>query len=164
MPYSRSLNAISRVEGILDQMVKGESDLEFKHPEPNKLAYWIHNAIAVARRAPDHERYAQLDRKYKIRIRVGKVTCEYRDKSVQAVLKEQMSKITFADVDNVVGIVGAMVAHKPQEGFFPDAFLSADELVTLHKWTQATGYFIVNHEDAGITVTKNDPGVVKWEP
>ena len=162
MGYARTRSAVLRVEKILEALLLSEEDLAFPTDTPSKLAYHIHNGVYAARGFPEYNKYGRLLDKYRIRIRPSKVVCEVRDRSSDFMpgLKEQLSKMTFDEVDNVEGVVGAIIRHKPKEAYFP----SFDgDMATLFKWTEQNGYHIIDHDDAGITLT-NEPTTLAWQP
>lgn len=166
MSYNRSKQAIIRVEHILRDLVNAQDDCVFQSLEPAKLAYNIHEAFKSATIFPEYASYASLGTKFKIRLRQGKVVAELRSKQVLAlrIVQDQLSKMVLDSIENVMGIVGACVTHKATEMYFPNAHLTENELVSLLAWATPAGYFIINNDDAGVTLTKTNPGEMTWSP
>ncbi len=165
MPYSIKPEAISRVESLLETMLTSTSDVAFPSAVPHKLAYRLHNAISAAASFEEYGKYSSLGAKFRIRVRPGKVLCELRSKLPDAlsIFKEQASKMTLEEIETGPAIVGALLQHKAHEIYFPNAILDETELVILYNWTSKNDYFIINQEDAGITVTK-ERTELEWQP
>jgi hypothetical protein len=143
-------------------MMIAEGNLSFPTSAPHKLAFAFHNAIAISTQFPEYRKYSGLHAKYIVRVKPGKVLCEIRggvkDVSPASVLTQQTSKMAFENT-TVEGIVGAMLTSKVDEGYFPGARLSIDELVALWKWTVKNNYYVIDNEDAGVTITKEKTGL-----
>ncbi len=166
MSYARSKKSVYRVELVLKQLLEAKDDLTFQSIEPQKLAYHIHEALKSAAIYPEFQEYALLRDKYTIRIRNNKVVAELKSKlSIGiSVIREQLGKMTIVDVNNVTSIVGAAVTHKVPEMLFPDAHLSDISLSELYMWAEPAGYFIINHGDNGLTLTREHPGEMNYVP
>ena len=80
MGYSKNPIAIDRMSKFLDLMFDSDAVLEWETPDPNKLTYYLRDAIAAAekilRTDPENVRmlnYASLKGKFIIRIKGNKV-------------------------------------------------------------------------------------------
>lgn len=160
--------AVKRVEKLLQTLVEAETDEDvmFATREPARLAYQLHEALRVCEKFPEYKHFAILRDKYKIRVRSSRVLMERRLKSVVAIKVDNrpLQRMTIDGVDNLLGIVGAATVNKVSEIFFPDANLSQNDLLDLYNWARQFGYFVISHDDAGVTITKVDPGPIAWEP
>jgi len=141
-------------------------DIIFQSVEPSKLAYRLHEAFRVARIYPEFAHYIPVTEQYLIRARYNRVILERRDKQMLAVkvVQEQLSKMKLDEVTDVLGIVGAAITHKSDEIYFPNAKLEVSDLKTLCNWTNEHGYYIINHDDSGLTLTRQNPGELAWSP
>ena len=168
MSYSRNKNALKRVQKILDDMLKAPEgeDISFMSTNPVKLAYQLHEALDVADTYMEFVKYRPLRKLFKFRTRFDRVVAECKAKPVdaKAILSDQLSKMTVDDVADVLGIIGAATKHKANELYFPKAILTDDDLNKLHKWTSMSGLFIINNYEVGITIVKNNPGELAYEP
>lgn len=168
MSYSRNKNALKRVQKILDDMLKAPEgeDIAFISTNPLKLSYQLHEAFDVADTYPEFANYRPLKKLFKVRVRFDRVVCERKGKPVdaKAILEQQLSKMTIDNVADILGIIGAATKHKATEMYFPKAILTDDDLSKLYKWTSISGYYIINNYDVGITITKNNPGELAYEP
>ena len=156
------------MQKILDDMMKAPEgeDIAFLSTNPIKLGYQLHEAFDVADTYPEFANYRPLKKLFKVRVRADRVVCERKGKPVdaQAILNEQLSKMTIDTVSDILGIIGAATKHKASELYFPKAVLEADELDKLYKWTSISGYYIINNYDVGITLVKNNPGELAYVP
>jgi hypothetical protein len=164
VPYLVKPEAVERVRGILDQLLDASSDVEFATEAPHKLAYHLHNGMAASGHFADFAKYAGLAGKFKIRVRPGKIICELRSpKGALDMFKTGTAKMTLPHIIDITQIIGAVIQHKAPQMYFPDATLTPSELTLLFKWTEGNGYYILNHDDAGVTVTKEKTGL-EWRP
>lgn len=177
MPYTLTLDAISRVEAFLEAMLQAKTDISFASEEPSKLAYWLHNGIAASEHFPDFEKYADLATKFRIKVRKQAVTCELRS-FIAARIGSRVSfesegtnlamPITLPDVrnnevDSATGIITVLTTAKTFKTYFTNAYLTEEELGILYNWTSQNGYHIINHEDEGVTVTREETEL-EWKP
>ncbi len=141
MSYSRNKNALKRVQKILDDMLKAPEgeDISFMSTNPVKLAYQLHEALDVADTYMEFVKYRPLRKLFKFRTRFDRVIAECKAKPVDA-------------------------KDKANELYFPKAILTDDDLNKLHKWTSMSGLFIINNYEVGITIVKNNPGELAYEP
>lgn len=166
MSYTPTKNAVIKVEYILKDLLNAQDDCAFGSLEPQKLAYHIHEAMASVNVLEEYTQYRGLKDKFRFRVRQGKVVAELKGKPVDAfrLVQETLSKMRIDEVDNVVGIIGACLANKVTEIYFPSAVLREDDLRTLLTWTEDTSWYIINHDEAGVTLTKTNPGELAWSP
>lgn len=166
MSYARSKRAIVKVENILKQLLEAKDDLAFPATEPQKLAYAIHEGLKSVAVYPEFSTYAELRNKFTFRVRQGKVIAEMKNKEIESIVavRQQLSKMIIPVVSSVLGIVGAATSHKAPEMYFPDARINANELSELFQWSEPAGYYIINHDDMGLTITRTHPGEMNWTP
>lgn len=161
MGYSTNPNAVARVRATLDQMVAADHDLEWVTPVP-RLAYYIREGIAAAK-ALGMAQYAELSGKYIIKeLGSSIVRAELRNKMPDS--PKELQKLVVREVTGATAVVGAAIQNKRHEMYFPDAGLfNADELVAVNNWTKTAGYHMIQHDEGAITLTKDDPGELKWD-
>lgn len=155
------------MESLLKQLVEAKDDLVFQSLEPHKLAYSIHEALKSAAIYPEFQHYSLLRDKYTIRIRSNKVIAELKSRATVigiGQIKEQMGKMNIVDVNTIMGVIGAAVANKAGEMYFPDAHFTDEGLAELYQWSEPAGYFIIHHGDNGLTLTRVHPGEMNWTP
>lgn len=166
MAYARSKKSVLKLESVLKQLVEAKDDLVFQSLEPHRLAYSIHEALKSAAIYPEFYHYSLLRDKYTIRIKSNKVVAELKSKIIvgETIIREQLGKMTIVEVSDIMGVVGAAVTHKAGEMFFPDAHFTVEGLSELYQWSEPAGYFIINHGDNGLTLTRVHPGEMNWTP
>lgn len=168
MAYSQSIAAVKRVEKLLLILLATESeeDVLFASKHPNKLAYQIHEALMICDKFEEYKKFSILRDKYRIKVKANRVLAERKVKEVLAVRVDNrpLQRMTLDNIDDLLGIVGAATVHKASEIYFPDAQLGDNDLIPLYNWAKSNNYFIINHEDGGVTITKIDPGEIAWEP
>lgn len=172
MGYSKSKRAIRRVEPYLEQMVAAEGEISFPAEEPSDFAYRLREGIKASTHFALDERkqpiepyadYAGLSAKYLIRVKGPLVVCEPRDVVPIARLRSSLAQVSIPDVSETLGIIGAAITHKAPSMVFPQANAQTVKADRLFVWAQANGYFLVvgdNH----VTLTKQDPGELAWNP
>lgn len=155
MPYNPSVNAILRVKDHLNELYNSDKNVTFISDDARKLSMWIREGINFARLHPSSElyaKYASLYSKYKITLKNNNVVCVLRDVSPLEVHK-QLNKMTIRDIVDGLGVVGALIEHKPEFVFFPDFTNDFDQMVIIEKYADKNGYKIIVN-DVGITLTK----------
>jgi hypothetical protein len=170
MGFSKSPRAVQRVKNYLEDMLRSDTQIEWVSTDPSKLAYQLHDGLAAARHlAVDRDKkpvepyatYSRLKAKFILRIAVGKVIAEPRDIVPIESVRAGMNRMVLHELSDVLEIVGAAIAHKALEMFFPDA--TDTNLPQLYAWAMRNGYFIIPSDD-GLTLTQNDPGDIAWAP
>lgn len=155
----RSKRPIKRVEDILKQMVKAEGEIRFKVEDAEETAYRIREAFAASKHFASHGEpyvsYANLKAKFVIRSNGNIVTCEPRDYVPSMQVRNELATVTIPGVKDVLGIIGAAIAHKSPRMLFPDAVLSFSDLERLAVWGEKNHYKL-NSTEAGITLTRDD--------
>jgi hypothetical protein len=180
MGYSTNPKSIEKVRSHLELMV-AELEAAAKDQRPVrdikwavsgnaiKLAYWIRQALVLARKnpTPQYKRYAELSDHFIIRSSDNSVSAVPKDISEIAKLADTLSKMTLSDLESVYEVVGALIQHNANaktksEFYFPDAALNQEDLEKLYSWAVTNGFHIIVGE--GITVTSTDPGDLAWKP
>lgn len=170
MAYARSKKSVTRIEPLLDQLLTSSDDVIFRCDEPQKVAYQLHEALKSAGFFPEYQKYLVIRDKFTIRTRAGKVIAELKTRPIIDSIKGMKvppPKVTIDAVLNPLEIVGATIANnKPEEIYFPVSKLSEAELSELYIWASFVNYFIINHGDNGVTLTKDKPQfpLAAWEP
>lgn len=172
MGYSKSIRAFNRVKKYLDEMVEKQEVLSWPAEDSAKLAYYIREGIKVAKlRAADNEYpnreqfkpYISLSAKFVVRDKGKQVVAEPRELVPTISASEALKKIVLEDVIEPLEVVGAVIKHKSDIMFFPEADLDSNSLEKIYGWTSRHDYFIVV-SDVGITLTRTDPGEIAWHP
>lgn len=172
MVYSRSKKSIKKVELYLQQLVASDKDIDFPTEDPLKFAYKLREGINASRffaLDPDgnvnesYAAYSRLNSKYIIRIEGQIVKCELRDVVPVVKLRESMSTMSIPEVSETLGIIGAAIQHKVPELIFPDASEDTVDPLAIYNWAQHNGYFLIVAE-SHVTLTKNNPGELAWNP
>ena len=122
--YSNNPIAIDRMEKFLDLMFNTDSTLEWETPDPNRLAYYIREAIAAAQKIlqkdPDNERmrnYVSLKAKFIIRIKENNVIAEPRGALPMAVSQvKKLKSVYLPDIKSLSEVVGAVAKYIVAEG------------------------------------------------
>lgn len=169
MTYSKSNRALLKVKPYLDQLVEASTNIEFEADEPSEFSYKLREGIYVAsaRAKESNEEpyvsYSRLKSKFILRTGKNKVIAELRDAVPIVSLRKAFAMMTLHDLSDEFELIGAAIAHKAPELFFPDADDDTCELHALYLWTSSNGYHIVVSEK-GITLTTNEVGEVAWKP
>lgn len=172
MGYSKSKRAVRKVEPYLVQMVDAQGEIQFPAEEPSDFAYRLREGISASKEhALDQNknpiepfaRYASLQAKYLIRVKGSMVVCEPRDIVPVARLRATLGHVNIPDVHDTLGIIGAAITHKAPVMIFPDYKSDIVDPRRIHAWAQSNGYFLVL-SDAHLTLTKENPGELAWQP
>ena|SRR5256885_14701817 len=171
MSYSRNKSSLKRVQKILDDLLlsinsESNDDVILMSSSPNKLSYQLHEALEVADTYKEYNRYRVIREHYRIRVKFDRVIaeCKVRPVNAKVILSDQLNKMTVNDATSVLEIIGAAIKNSLNELYYPNVELTDDELSELYKWTSVNKYYIINNYEAGITLTRNDPGELKYEP
>lgn len=124
MGYSKNPLSIERMEKFLDLMLDSDSTLEWETPDPNKLAYYVREAISAAEKIwidePGNlkmQGYASLKAKFIIRIRGNKVIAEPRNALPMAVSQvKKLKTVYLPEITTLSEIVGAVARYIVGEG------------------------------------------------
>lgn len=161
MGYSRNPKMIERSRTFLDAMLAAKDDIAWNSENSHMLGYYIREALTLAKRF-DIAPYNELKDKFIIKDKGDRVVAELRLRI--PVLRHATGKLTLSELTSVQEIVGACIEHKSEEMYFPNASLSEDDVKTLHTWTEKNNYFIISAPGGELTVTRKDPGDIKWMP
>ena len=162
MGYNPSIRSVVKVENYLEEMLRSESDLEWTPPKdvtPFELSFRIREGIRAALGYPQYHKYAGLLSKWMIRQRPRSVKAELKLSKWEAT-KLEMGVINLDGPTDAVEVIGAAIKHKGQKMFFPNAAPS----ISLYNWCEKNGYNIIYSEDAGLTLTKESVGDLRWSP
>lgn len=130
-------------------MFNTDSSLEWETPDPNRLAYYIREAIAASQKVlekdPTNTRmqeYVSLKAKFIIRIRGNKVLAQIRSALPMAVSQvKKLRSVYLPDITDLSEIVGAVakyiVEERKEQLKFPNYDLTEDELQQLSIYLEA---------------------------
>lgn len=135
MSYKFSSNTIPRVQAYLDEMAKFPDVLDFKHPNPVKLARWLAEALSLGNKIKDST-LIDIRSKYKIRVLNGRVRVELRDIPVEIANPRMPETLTVNSVVTLKEIIGAVIHHRAASIEFPNAELDEHELTRLTTWAK----------------------------
>lgn len=176
MGYTRSKASVERMLVYLRQMAKARPDgehLYWKTDNPTRLAHNLRQALHACRYWAEFKPYARL------RPFIQFLVKEH-DTVVGQWIDVDMMELAFEDNGEIVqeikvdyevtlqDILGEIMNQPKtlEQAFFPLMSNQAiDELPMLFKWAEDQGWSIINHEEAGITLTKRPVDAeLKWRP
>jgi hypothetical protein len=177
MGYTISRASVKRNKEQLEQLLKMKQTLVFKNiANPTRLAHKLREAIAAAGEFDEFKHLAELKTMYRFRTGANTVIAQYEVAFVEPEpLKKDDTqdpkpvapeKKTMPDALNAMDVVGAaMKFSKEHEIHFPNAVLVDEDRIKLWRWTQEVEWNYIDHDGAGLTLTKKDiPEEVKWQP
>lgn len=138
--------------------------------EPDKLAGRLREALASAVAHSDRDEvcknYAHLRDKYVIKARPQEVRADLRVRVLRSQVRESLRKLRLPEVDSFEQAVGAAIVQRADEIHFPSIIIAPNDpsVIMFYNWCLANSWFILNHYAEGITITKKDPGEIKWSP
>jgi hypothetical protein len=162
-----SENAIIRVLELLKAMHNNRrSEIRWRVDNPASVARRLREAIKVAPVYGDYKHFADLTNVYKIRIYKDQVIVTPRTAVASTIsLDTDATPVQIHDEKiDLFQIIGLLLLNKPKAIMFKNPLVTDTELGRFFTWCQQHGYYIINHEEAGITVTQNDPGELRWIP
>lgn len=175
MPYNTSEAAAMRMKRYLDDMKDGRDVIRWPTREPQKLAHRIREAIAAARHQAREKGksvwipYTELKYFYQLHAKDGFV--EARWIGPEGGPKLEHAKIpkpeTVKDVRDLQSIVGVILEMNQDaiEIHFPDAELTKDGLMTLHKWCGKNDWTLIDEHENGVTITQRKvDDILAWDP
>lgn len=163
MGYSRNPAVIDRVKPLLDQMITAQSSLAWPSKNSHMLGYYIREAMTLAKRKKV-EPYHELKDRFVIRDKGDRIVAELKTPATIEALREAMAKVVLAELVSLYEVIGGAVNTKADELYYPDADLSQDDLAKLYAWAVNNKYFLIVSEEDGVTLTREDPGELKWTP
>lgn len=175
MPYNTSEAAAMRMKRYLDDMKDGRNVIRWPTREPKRLARQIREAMAAARfQATEKEKsawmpYLDLRFFYQIRSRDDYVEAKWigpedGPKMESAKIPKPMEVEGVRDLQSVVGAILDM-EQDAIEVHFPDAQLTQDGLLTLHKWCEKNSWTLIDEQENGVTITQRDvDDILAWDP
>jgi hypothetical protein len=174
--YTKTRAVVKRNLEQLERLYRAKTTLTFKSDNPTELAYKLREAIAAAKEFSEYEHLAELRTMYKFRTAPGRVIALYSvteapvetaEASVKTPEKKRKRKRkVVVDAVTLLDIVGAMIDFVDEEEVqFININLSEEDLFKAFVWGKENGWKLINHEEAGITLTKRDvPEEVLWTP
>lgn len=169
MAYNKSIRAVVRAQKQLEQLYRSRKTIDWATKNPSKLAYQLREGVHAAQFHDEFRHLSELKYIYEFQQLNGSVRAKYMGLDVPKSLTSEIPDAAGTDigapempptrldsVSSIREIVGAMVSlgDVAQEVFFPDATLSQDDLRRLHTWATETGWSLISHEGAGVTLTR----------
>lgn len=177
MAYSKSIRAVERNRPILEELYRRRKTMTWTSPEPSKLAYRIRESIHAASHHDSTRHLASLRSMYEFKIMPNEVQARFigtnttgihvtTQQEPQPSQKGPVKIEVDIAISSVHGIVGAIIDHEnADEVYFPHVTLTQADLVKLYNWTSENGWNIIEHEGAGLTLTRLDVGEeLTWRP
>lgn len=174
MGYNLSRHSVIRNRPQLDQLmyaVESGASIHFPASTPGKLAYKLREAIKAAAEHEEFKHYAEaLAPRYIFKEEKFGVRAEYQENPIGEVLTgeptiiQPQTKKLIPDALEYLDIIGAALQFKTEsELYFPNVVMSPADRLALYKWTADQPWKYIDHEGAGVTLTKRDvPSEVLW--
>lgn len=162
MGYSNSKSVIERAKEYLEILLVSNQDVTWQAENTHMFAYYLREAMTLAakhRIAPYHE----LKGKWIIRNKGNRVVAELKGIEPLVGLQAMPTKFTSSVITTLTELVGAAITVKATEMYFSSVALSDADKLMLYQWCQKNEYYMVAAE-VGVTLLKNDPGDVAWQP
>jgi len=175
MGYTISRKVVQRNLVQLEQLHEAQASLIFKTPHPKRLAHKLREAIHAASEFEEYEHLGELKHSYQFKVRRGHVVAMYEPPE-GVILVEQASpskgqalppeKKTIPSAMSLMDVLTALLQFKDDpEITFPNAELSQEDKEKLFEWTKDKDWQYIDHEEAGVTLTKNEvPEEILWRP
>ena len=175
MGYTKSRGSVERYLVYLRQLARARPEaenLEWEAENPQRLAHNLRQALHAARFHEEFRHFGRLRSHVQFKVidshTVRAVWIELT--LLNEALAEEGEIVQQIKIDYEVGLVdliGAMM-EQPQtleQAYFPLVELNGSEKEQLFKWAEAQMWSIIDHEDAGLTLTKRDiDPELKWSP
>jgi hypothetical protein len=157
MSYNLSRASVERMRHYLDVLLEPGTHI-FAAENPSSLAYRLREAIMAAAGVEVFAKYAGLRGKHRIRVRPGQVICEAIGPERALVDGAYpIASMHVEDAKTFVAVLGAATKFSHvMELIFPHVNLKFDEKQKLLAWTQDKSWQYIDHEGAGITLTKHE--------
>lgn len=144
MTYKVSSNTIPRVQAYLDEILKNPELVDFKHPDPNKLARWLHEALYLGSKLKN-TKLIEIRSKYKIRVLRDRVRIELRDIPVEIAYNRAPETLTISNATTLKEVIGAIIHHKAASMDFPNSIIDEAEMNRLTTWATSEGYEVTTN-------------------
>jgi hypothetical protein len=131
------------------------------------LARALRTAIMFCSKVKGYEQYKDLTLTFKICTQNEWLIVKPRartpiERESQKALR--MGKQILEEALSVEQIVGFLVQNNPKEVYFPQVVLNDVQMKQLYEYCKKNNLFIINQEEAGITITIEDKDNLAWEP
>ncbi len=167
MGYSKNPATIEKVEQFLTLMVEANENLEWETPNPDKLAYYIREAMSAAgalcKREPENNKLKEfyaLKSKFIIRIKGSLVLAELRSESPFDVMHvKKLKAVYLPNVVTLTEIVGAvanyLVGDNKEQVRIPNSDLNEAEFNQLEAYLKSKDLTVeINENELIIGSTK----------
>lgn len=150
MPYNNSPASIVRVDAFLQDLLSTTEKIAWASPHPDRLAYYIHQGLAVARRL-NHPKYKDLSNKFYIKVSEGKVTATNK----QIIGSRIEEVITNEDAKNFYDVIGAILSEPDKAIYFMNVSLDKHDKNKLKNWCDSKNLQPTYDELGLLTVKPN---------
>lgn len=172
MGYNTSIGPPRRMEEYLNRLLENRETVDFAADDPPSLAYKLREAIHASGYHDRYEHFEKLGELYEFKALDGRVRARYigpEDPDIVEGVEETppSQPMTIQEAQDLTSVVGAAmeVADKTDEIRFPNAILGETMKERLYGWATENGWKIIDHEEAGITLTKRDVAdSIVWRP
>lgn len=175
MGYNKSLASVERMLVYLRQIARARlrgENLEWTTDNPVDLAHKLRQALYAAQHHKPYNHFGRLRSHIQFRVRKpDTVIGKWMDLDLlnEAMLEESeiVQEIKVDYEASLLDIIGE-VSSQPltlEQAYFPRAVLPTDEMKRLFDWATENDWAIINHEDAGLTLTKRPiDKEIAWRP
>lgn len=176
MGYNLSVHSVVRNLPQLEMLASERRTLTFPTDEPRRLAYKLREAIRAAK---EHDEFRHLHAaiwpNYAFREERNGVVAEFigtdsmpadGEKPPLRSTELRPTKKTLPRLTALVEVLATAIKYSAEQTlYFPDARLSYEDKVKLYEWCFEREWEILDHDDGGITLTKEDiPGDLLFTP
>lgn len=156
MGYSKSKNAVTKIQPYLDILLTAEDDTEFPSANSLKLTYYLRDGMMVASTLSSSP-YKALKDKWVIKTKPDKVIAEIRVKIFDVgvpILARAFTGVRLPEVTEVMEVIGAAIKHRTPTLEFPNAVIRENGLKNLTNWCNANNY-VITQSEPHLIITKN---------
>ena len=176
MGYNLSRHSVIRNRPQLDQLLEAlefKASLHFPTSSPAKLAYKLREALLASLEHPEFEYYFNsLASAFVFKITPNGVFAEFQENPVGEVVERVVGspkprspqKRSIPDAMDYLEVLGAAMKFQTEDELhFPNVIMLISDRRDLLSWASANGWKYIDHEGAGVTLTKREvPEEVLW--
>lgn len=162
-------NAVDRMAHYLEILTESEMDkIFFESDNPSQLAYRLREAIFTAGKYTEFSQFQRLSGEYKVSVLINGVECvrSVRDGQHVASPARKVGTVHLPEITSLTGLLGAAIRFgHADELVFGNVSLHSGDKLRLYEWTGQRDWQYIDHEGAGITLTKREVDEdLLWEP
>jgi hypothetical protein len=152
MSYSKSKKCVRLIEPILKQLISAKGRISLPNRNPSRLGYKLREAIYASQFYEDTKHFANLNTKFIFQLKGQSIDCVIREIVgeefvSQIAMDDLRSEIVIPDVENLMGVIGAVIKHKAEHFLFPSFIMSDDSTEALDKFCKQYGYEYIIDEN-----------------